>query len=115
MVPGCDAGNVELMRNAKTKALLLNQQVLEKLGAVKGDATVNFSGKVVRQPDGSLEIRVDALERVEDAQATAQASPQHGSAREHIRYIPFEQMMGTRQEYDEPMITYEGGGAAIER
>lgn len=57
------AGNRELMKKKKLRALLLNESVINQISDLKDDALVSFIGRVVKRKGGGFEILVEQIDK----------------------------------------------------
>lgn len=101
------AGNRELMNNKKAKTLLLNEKVIEQIDDLKEDAVISFVGRVVKNKQGDLVIRVEQLIKKPPVQEAVASS-----GGRYIQYMSFEEMQQLPEVTNRNTQQIPGGGAA---
>ncbi len=104
------AGNRELMKQKKLRALLLNESVIDQIGDFKNDELVSFIGRVVKRNDGGFEILVEQIDKNPLTQNIS-IKP-HGR---YIEYMSFEEMqkLPKVKTYDKASSFYGGGEPVV--
>ena len=104
------AGNKELMQQQRIKMLKLNEVVIKQIDAFENDALISFIGRVVRKPDGSVEVLVERI----DKKPIEKDFVIKKSGGRYIQYMSFEEMqkLPVTTEENKNSKLYGGGAQA---
>lgn len=91
------AGNQVPMEQARQKAFLLNEHVIQQLGQIEQPSSISLTGRVKMLPDGRWHVVIDDL-NVQGPIESGQFPFSNESDSSRIDYVIFEELSGTPAE-----------------